>query len=83
MTFTISNEDKAKATDILIDFEGDPASYDVLYQQLGAALLDGGNGYIKHEGYYVARCFGDPQMFEFMVNHQGYGVVIRLLDELL
>jgi hypothetical protein len=73
------------ATDLLIEYEGDPAALDstLMAMPLACALLGGPTNYVRHEGHYVARCFGSTEAFKFFVENQGYCRVLRALDELL
>lgn len=70
------------ATDILVDTPN-PAGLDRIAQQFGAAMVGGPDNFVKHDGYYVMRVFGNPGMLKFMLEQQGYAKVIRELDELL
>lgn len=73
-----------QATDFLIEC-GNPEAFDNTIQQLGAAaLIDGGvkGKYIKKDGYYIMRVFGDAGFLKFAIENQGYGKVIKELDEL-
>ncbi len=70
-----------KATDFLVEC-GNPEAFDRTIQQLGTAvLLDGGTkgNYIKKEGYYVMRIFGDAGFLKFAIENQGYGKVIKAI----
>lgn len=68
-------------TDILVDTKN-PASLDRTLASFGAAVV-GGPDYVKVEGYYVVRVFGDPGFVEFAITQQGYGRVIRRLEKLV
>jgi hypothetical protein len=73
-----------QATDFLIEC-GNPEAFDKTINQLGAAaLIDGGvkGKYIKKDGYYIMRVFGDPGFLKFSIEHQGYGKIIKELEEL-
>jgi hypothetical protein len=72
------------ATDLLVETHN-PQRLDETLNQFGAVLIGGGmpGGYVKHEGYYVARVFGNVGFIKFMLDSQGYGRVIRELDELI
>lgn len=73
------------AVDILVE-TGDPAWLDSTVQALPgciAAVLGGPDNYVRHEGAWVVRCFAGAAALKFMIEHQGYGKVIRELDELL
>ncbi|KFC19353.1 hypothetical protein [Chryseobacterium sp. FH1] len=74
-----------KPTDFLIECNN-PHAFDKTIQQLGpAVLLDGGTkgNYIKKEGYYVMRVFMNSGYIKFAVESQGYGKIIKELEELL
>lgn len=68
------------ATDFLIEC-GNPEAFDRTINSMGAVLQDNGNKgqYVKHEGYYVMRVFGDPGFLKFAIENQGYGKVIKEL----
>jgi len=71
--------------DFLIEC-GNPEAFDKTIQQLGAAVLVGGGteqGYIQKEGYYVMRVFANDGFLKFAIENQGYGKVIKELDELI
>ena len=76
--------DKPAATDMLIDTDGPPEYLDETLQRFGAALIGGGmpQGFLKIDGYYVARCFANPPFIKYMVTQQGYGTVIKVYDGL-
>jgi hypothetical protein len=68
-------------TDILVR-TGDPARLDATVQQLGPAAVVGAPDYVMVEGCYVVRVFGDAGFIKFAIANQGYGEVVRELDEL-
>lgn len=75
------------ATDVLLDYEGDPAALDrtLTAMPIPCALVQGSAApdYLRHEGHYVARVFGPPATaatFRFFVENQGYCKVNRVLD---
>lgn len=73
-----------EATDFLIEC-GNPEVFDKTIQQLGTAvLMDGGNKgeYVKQDGYYIMRVFGNAGFLKFSIENQGYGKVIKELEEL-
>jgi len=73
-----------EATDFLIEC-GNPEAFDKTVQQLGpAVLMDGGvkGQYVKKDGYYIMRVFGDAGYLKFAIQNQGYGKIIKELDEL-
>ncbi len=74
--------DDIAATDILVR-AGDPALLDRTIQQLGPAVVVGAPGYVKVDGCYVVRVFGDPGFIKFAITNQGYGEVVRELDGLV
>jgi hypothetical protein len=72
-----------KATDYLVQC-GNPESFDKTIQQLGSAvLIDGGTkgNYIQKDGYYVMRVFGEPDFLKFAIEAQGYGKIVKQLDD--
>lgn len=72
-----------KATDFLIECN-DPQAFDSIVQTLGTAVLyDGGTpgNYVKQDGYYIMRIFGDPGFIKFAISNQGYGKIIKELPE--
>jgi hypothetical protein len=72
------------ATDILVD-TANLAWLDETLHPFGAVLVGGGlpEGYVKVEGHYVMRVFGDPAFVERVCRGQGYATVVRRLDELV
>jgi len=72
------------AKDILVEC-GNPEALDKTVQHFGAAVVGGGmpGGYVKKDGYYVVRVFGNVGFVKFAIENQGYGKVIRELDELV
>ena len=72
-----------EATDFLVECKN-PKAFDQTIQQLGAAaLINGGNedNYTKKDGYYIMRVFGDAGFLRFAIENQGYGKVIKKLEE--
>lgn len=72
-----------KARNFLIEC-GNPEAFDRTINQLGWAVLIEGDEkgqYLKKDGYYVMRVFGDPDFIKFAIQKQGYGIIIRELDE--
>ena len=72
-------------TDFLIECRN-PEAFDNTIQQLGAAvLLNGGEkgNYTKKYGYHVMRVFGDSGFLKFAIQNQGYGNIIKELNELI
>jgi hypothetical protein len=67
-----------RAQDILVD-TSNPDLLDRTVQSFGAALVGGGmpGGYIKKNGHYIVRCFGNADFVKFAITHQGYGTVIE------
>lgn len=72
------------AKDFLIEC-GNPEAFDRTINTMGAALVENGEkgNYLKKEGYYVMRVLGDAGFLKFAINNQGYGKVIKELDELV
>ncbi len=73
-----------EATDFLVECRN-PKAFDQTIQQLGAAvLINGGDedNYTKKGGYYIMRVFGDAGFLKFAIENQGYGKVIKQLEEL-
>lgn len=70
------------ATDILVK-TGSPELLDQTVQQLGRAAVVGAPVYVMVDGCYVVRVFGDPGFVKFAIASQGYGEVVRQLDELV
>lgn len=76
--------EQKQATDFLVECNN-PESFDKTINQLGAAALieNGGKGqYLKKDGYYVMRVFGDFGFIKFSIQNQGYGKIIEQLDDL-
>ena len=72
-----------EATDILVR-TANPAMLDQTVQQLGPAVVVGGpDNFVQVDGCYVVRVHGDPGFIKFAITNQGYGEVVRELDELL
>ena len=71
-----------KATDILVR-TANPEMLDQTVQQLGPAVVVGAPDYVKVDDCYVVRVFGDPGFIKFAITNQGYGEVVRELEELL
>ena len=72
-----------EATDFLVECKN-PKAFDQTIQQLGAAaLINSGNedNYTKKDGYYIMRVFGDAGFLRFAIENQGYGKVIKKLEE--
>jgi hypothetical protein len=70
--------EQKQATDFLVECNN-PESFDKTINQLGAAaLIENG----EKGGYHVMRVFGDPGYIKFAIQNQGYGKVIRQLDDL-
>jgi hypothetical protein len=74
------------ATDILVKTT-DPAALDRTVQALPgctAAVVGGPNGpFPQVDGAYVVRCFAGKHFLKVAIDQQGYGTVVRELDELL
>lgn len=74
-----------QAKDFLVQC-GNPEAFDKTIQQLGtAALIDAGTKgkYIQKDGHYVMRVFGNPDFLRFAIENQGYGKIIKELNETL
>lgn len=72
-----------KATDILVR-TANPGMLDQTVQQLGpAAVVGGPDNFIQVDDCYVVRVFGDPGFIKFAITNQGYGEIVRELEELL
>lgn len=76
-----------KAVDIIVE-TGNPEYLDTTLQQLPgcvAVVVGGGtpSGYMKRDGGYVVRCFGGLGFLKFAIGKQGYGKVIKELEELV
>ena len=76
-----------EAVDIIVETPN-PEALDRTLQQLPgcfAVVVGGGmpGGYVKRDGGYVVRCFKGLDFLKFAVSHQGYGKVIKELDELI
>ena len=76
--------DDVQATDILVR-TADPGLLDRTVQQLGPAIVIRGVAapYMQVDGCYIVRVFGDPGFIKFAITNQGYGEVVRELEELL
>ena len=73
-----------KPKDFLIECVN-PKVFDETIQQLGAAVLiqiDKDN-YKQKDGYYIMRVFTNAGFLKFAIENQGYGKVIKELEELL
>lgn len=75
------NDTEAGATDILVR-TANPGMLDATVQQLGPAAVVGAPDYVMVDGCYVVRVFGDPGFVKFAIKNQGYGEVVRELEEL-
>lgn len=73
-----------KATDFLVETDN-PEYLDKTINSFGAALVGGGmpGGFVKKEGYYVMRVFGNPGYAKFAIESQGYAKIIKELPELV
>lgn len=72
------NKMNKEMTDFLVDCEN-PKAFDRTINSFGAVLMTNGieNNYIKQEGYYVMRVFGDAGFIKFAIENQGYGKIIK------
>lgn len=77
---------RSGATDILVE-AADPADLDRTVQALPgciAAVNGGPDGpFPKVDGAYVVRCFAGKEFLKFAIDQQGYGRVVRELEELI
>jgi hypothetical protein len=75
-------ESAPQATDILVR-TANPELLDRTVQQLGPAVVfqDAHADYVQVDGCYVVRVFGDPGYIKFAITNQGYGEVVRDLEE--
>ena len=62
--------------DILVETDN-PEYLDDSIQNFGASVVGRGTsrGFIKSDGKYVVRCFGDVNFIAFTIENQGYGKV--------
>ena len=69
------------ATDLVVEYDGDPSALDRLVQSLGPAVVgqDIDGSYSHAGGCYVIRVYGDPGYIRFALIHQGY--VKRIVRE--
>lgn len=70
-----------EAKDLIIQ-TGNPDALDRTLQSLpgvSACVVGGGmpGGYVKQDGGYLVRCFGDYDFLKFAVERQGYGKIIK------
>ena len=60
-----------------------PKAFDRTINQLGwAALVENNGEYLKKDGYYVMRVFGDPGFIKFAIQNQGYGKIIKEIKDI-
>lgn len=74
-----------QATDIIVK-TGNPAALDGILKQFGAVVVQSDIDkpiYMERDGGYVVRVFGDPGFVKFVIKNQGYGEIIKELDELV
>lgn len=73
-----------KATDFLVKC-GNPVGFNRTIMQMGAALIEDGapDHYKMIDECYVMRVFGDPGYVVFAIKTQGYGTVVKPLEELI
>jgi hypothetical protein len=69
--------------DLLVE-TNNPDYLDKSVNRFGAAVVGGGmpGGYVKVDGAYVVRCFGNVGFIKFAIENQGYGKVIREFEGL-
>lgn len=70
-------------TDYLVDC-ANPEAFDKIINSWGAVLCDGGNKgkYIQQEGHYIMRIMGNEGFIKFAIENQGYGKIIKKLEQL-
>ena len=71
-------------TDIIVD-TANPAALDAILRRFGAFIcqIDAHKGtYLKREGGYVVRCFGNVEAVEAIIRNQGCGKLLKRLPEL-
>lgn len=76
---------KPKAIDIIVK-TANPAALDQILQTFGAVVVQSDINkptYMQKDGGYVVRCFGNVDFIKFAITNQGYGEVIKTLDELV
>jgi hypothetical protein len=58
--------------DFEIEYSGNPESLDKTLQALGKAVMLGAPDFVKINGHYVVRVFGNPDYMKFACENQGY-----------
>jgi hypothetical protein len=74
-----------QATDMIVQC-GNPIVLDGILHSFGTAVIQDDLDkptYMQREGGYVVRCFSDAVFIKFVIEHQGYGRVIKILDKLI
>lgn len=74
-----------QATDIIVK-TGNPAALDRILQSFGAVVIQTDLNkatYMEKDGGYVVRCLNNTDFVKFIIKNQGYGEVIKTLDELV
>jgi hypothetical protein len=74
-----------QATDLIVK-TGNPAALDRILQTFGAVVVQSDIDkpiYMQKDGGYVVRCFGNAGFIKFAIKNQGYGEVLKTLDELV
>ncbi len=78
-------ESAITATDFLVDV-GSPEALDETLQAapgINAFVVGGPKGpFIKDDGHYIVRVFGEPSFFRFMIENQGYCTIVGEREEL-
>jgi len=70
-----------KVIDILVKCNN-PKALDQTLQSLGSALVQNyPDVYMMIEECYIARCFGNADFVKFAITQQGYGKVVRELEQ--
>lgn len=78
-------EPNPNAKDFLVD-TANPEALDLTLSRLpriNALVVGGGSNPTRVDGYVVVRCLGDVGFLKFAIERQGYGRIIRQLDQLV
>ena len=62
----------AEFHDFEIDYAGNPEALDKTLMALGSCVLVGAPDYVRRNGHFVMRVFGDPGYIKFACEQQGY-----------
>lgn len=74
-----------KVTDLIVKTRN-PAALDSILQTFNAVVVQSDINkptYMQKDGGYVVRCLGDADFIKFAIKNQGYGEVLKTLDELV